>query len=123
MKDESYLKQIIEYVNLNLKIDIGSDTRKREYVEGRSLYFTLARKHTMFSYEEIGQHIGRNHATVIWGCNRVFEFAIKENKLIKKTYDAFIFKDSNEIDRLIYLTKELHELENKILEDYCLVLD
>jgi chromosomal replication initiation ATPase DnaA len=123
MKDENYLKQIIEYVNLNLKIDIGSDTRKREYVEGRSLYFTLARKHTMFSYEEIGQHIGRNHATVIWGCNRVFEFAIKENKLIKKTYDAFIFKDSNEIDRLIYLTKELHELETKILNDYCLVLN
>jgi chromosomal replication initiation ATPase DnaA len=118
MKDENYLKQIIEYVNLNLKIDIGSDTRKREYVEGRSLYYTLAKKHTMFSDQEIGKSIDKNHATVLWGRTKVFTHALKENKLIKKAYDAFIFKDSNEMDRLIYLTKELHELETKILKDY-----
>ena len=118
MKDENYLKQIIEYVNLNLKIDIGSDTRKREYVEGRSLYYTLAKKHTMFSDQEIGERIGKNHATVLHGRKKVFTHALKENKLIKKAYDTFIFKDTNQMDRLIYLTKELHELENKILKDY-----
>jgi chromosomal replication initiation ATPase DnaA len=118
MKDENYLKQIIDYVNLSLDIDIGRDTRKREYVYGRSLYFVLARKHTVFSYEEIGEQIGRNHATVIFGCNKVFEYAQKEHPLIKKSLDKFIFKDGKEIDRLIYLTKELNELETKILNDY-----
>jgi chromosomal replication initiation ATPase DnaA len=118
MKDENHLKQIIEYVNINLKIDIRNESRMQNYVEGRSLYFTLARKHTMFSYQEIGKSIGRNHATVIWGCNSVFKHALKESKLIKKSYDSFIFKDTSEIERLIYLTKELKDLENKILRDY-----
>ena len=45
--------------------DITTDTRHREYVFGRTLYYGICRKYTNYGYTAIGRAVGRNHATVL----------------------------------------------------------
>tara|TARA_Y100000114_G_C11751238_1_gene324434 strand:+ start:1099 stop:1512 length:414 start_codon:yes stop_codon:yes gene_type:complete len=59
--------RIKKLVNKFLDIDITKNTRTREYVYGRSIYFKLCREFTHATLEEIGQSVGRNHASVIHG--------------------------------------------------------
>jgi chromosomal replication initiation ATPase DnaA len=123
MNEDYYLDHIIKYINENLNIDIKVRTRKTDYIYARSLYFKIAREHTAISFNKIGRKVNLNHATVMHGINKVFPVVLKYEPKIKNIYDSFVFENILDIGRLIYLTKELNELENKILEDYCLVLN
>jgi chromosomal replication initiator protein len=44
-----------------------SRSRRQNYVVARNAVFFLARKHTDLSFQEIGDHFGRRHSTVIKG--------------------------------------------------------
>ena len=50
------LSKIERFVNANLNIVINTNTRKREIVDGRFLFFALARKCTELSLDKIGKH-------------------------------------------------------------------
>ena len=121
MNDDYYLEQIIKYINENLNIDIKVRTRKTDYIYARSLYFKLAREHTVISFNKIGRKVNLNHATVMHGINNVFPIVLKYEPKLKNIYDGFVFENILDVGRLIYLTKELNALETKILEDYCLL--
>ena len=118
MNEDYYLNQIIKYINENLNIDIKVKTRKTDYTYARSLYFKIAREHTAISFNKIGRKVNLNHATVMHGINKVFPVVLKYKPNLKNIYDSFVFENILDIGRLIYLTKELNELENKILKDY-----
>ena len=51
------------------KIDIERRTRKREVVEARYMYYEICRMRRM-SLNEIGQSVGKDHATVLHGTKR-----------------------------------------------------
>ena len=121
MNKNYYLEQILKYVNENINIDITKKTNKREYAYGRSLYFKLSKNHTLASYRAIGSLVKLDHATVMHGINNIFPEVMQHEKLLKNIYDGFVFENILDVGRLIYLTKELNELETKILEDYCLL--
>lgn len=74
------LKIILNEVNEFLNIDIQKNTRKRQYVYGRFLFYKLAKELSPFcSSVVIGRFLGKNHATVLHG-NKQFQNIIKYNQ-------------------------------------------
>ena len=93
------LSKIERFVNANLNIVINTNTRKREIVDGRFLFFALARKCTELSLDKIGKHFGKDHATVIHGVN-MFNNVVNLDKKFKNLYDSYV------LDHLINSVKE-----------------
>ena len=88
------IELIKEYVNQVYNLDILKNTRKRNYVEARCLYYKLCRELTKESLSNIGESVGRDHSGVIHSLNNVlqdsyayivFENIKLKNKLHKKT--------------------------------------
>ena len=73
------LKQIRKIVENHTKIDIGDKSRIQKFVYTRAMYFYLCREYTLFSLKEIGESIGKNHATVIHGI-KLFNDWISEHE-------------------------------------------
>jgi transcriptional regulator with AAA-type ATPase domain len=85
------LQDIKNFVDSEFDIDISKNTRKREYVEARALYYKLAKEYTKLSLERIGGKLNRDHATVIHALNNVWEHAITTNEDVYDSY--YKFKD------------------------------
>lgn len=83
------LQQIISFVNDELDLDINRNTRMREYVEARCLYYKLAREHTTYGLEKIGKTMRKNHATVMHALSNVWDHALSSNHHIHKAYVKF----------------------------------
>jgi hypothetical protein len=124
--DLEELKKITE-IKFNIK-DLFRNTRKREYVYARAVFFSLARKVTFRSYEDIANFANRNHATVIHSvklynysvapfksdkfCNR---YITAHEEIIKSYSD---FKNEEEDLRLVneagYYKKKYHSCLEEI---------
>ena len=73
------MKSLIKAVTQLTGVDILNPSRKREFVEARSLYFTVYRKSFPdATYFEIGKSINKDHATVIHSIKE-FETHLKAN--------------------------------------------
>jgi len=66
------LKEIAEVVNHYFGLDIRKNSRKRENVMAKSIYYYIARKYTKRSLMAIGREVNRNHGTVLHGL-KVYE--------------------------------------------------
>lgn len=53
---------------------IHSSYRKREVVFARHLIMYFCRKKTNLNFEEIGEHFGFDHSTIIHGCRKIAGF-------------------------------------------------
>jgi hypothetical protein len=62
---------IKEIVESYFEISISRNTRKRQYVEARAIYFKLCREFTQLSLEQIGKSVNRDHASVLHGCRSI----------------------------------------------------
>ena len=62
------IKQIVESY---FEISISRNTRKRQYVEARAIYFKLCRIFTQLSLEQIGKSVNRDHASVLHGVRSI----------------------------------------------------
>jgi hypothetical protein len=62
------IKQIVESY---FEISISRNTRKRQYVEARAIYFKLCRIFTQLSLEQIGKSVNRDHASVLHGIRSI----------------------------------------------------
>lgn len=126
------LLDIKQFVDDEFAIDIARNTRKREYVEARSLYYKLAKENTRLSLERIGGFIRRDHATVLHGLNNVWYQAIVGNEEILESYDKFksvlsrhklleeSVRDYNGdlTAELVETKKELHQLKKIGLHEF-----
>lgn len=83
------LNKIERYVNISLGININQKNRKRPIVDGRFLYFAIARKATEFSLERIGKHLNKDHATALHGIN-MFKDVLVLNKRYNTLYNKYI---------------------------------
>ena len=91
------LSKIHKYVNASLKIEIKQTTRKRDIVDGRFLFFAIARDSTDMSLERIGMYLNRDHSTVIHGVNMFNDVLILEKKF-KTLYNVYINENYVEPD-------------------------
>lgn len=62
------IKEIVENY---FDISISRTTRKRQYVEARSIYFKLCRDFTQLSLEQIGKTVNRDHSSVLHGIRSI----------------------------------------------------
>jgi len=121
------LIKIHRYVNESLKLEINQNTRKRPIVEGRYLFFAIARKCTHLSLEKIGMYLGINnkllkkdHASVLHGVN-VFNDVLILDKRYKSIYnlyinDKWIDEDISSDNINKKLKKQNFELKDKVTE-------
>ena len=62
------IKEIVENY---FELSISRNTRKRQYVEARAIYFKLCREFTQLSLEQIGKSVNRDHASVLHGVRSI----------------------------------------------------
>lgn len=79
---QDLIKDIVQK-QYNIRID--DNTRKAEYVEARAMYYRLMRKHCRYlSLDKIGKSVGRDHAGVINGINRLEGWLTYDLRVISK---------------------------------------
>ncbi len=81
------LDSIKEYVNNLYGLDIEKNTRKREYVDARTLYYKLCRELTKCSLTTIGESVGRDHSIVLHSFKNILHHLDTEE--IEKAYLHF----------------------------------
>ncbi len=81
--------QIKKKIELDFGVTIKKQSKLREYVYPRAIYFKLCREYTELTLQELAESVGlTNHATVIRAINHTFYDAIYENRY-KNYYDRF----------------------------------
>ncbi|MCP4489110.1 MAG: hypothetical protein GY820_17625 [Gammaproteobacteria bacterium] len=132
MVDIEMLHKIKEYVNNRYGLDINKDTRKREYIDARTLYYKLCRDLTKCSLEAIGSSVGRDHAAVIHALKNTIHYIDKEeivegnlhfgNALnLPKQSTAYLVYKNNELkkelekkDAVLRLLPQLEDIYNNL---------
>ena len=80
-------KEIIDFINAELKIDITKKKKTNQYVFARTVYYKLAKELTNLPLEEIGRQVNKDHCSVLHNLKN-FEEVVKRKEL-KKIYDTF----------------------------------
>lgn len=111
------LQDIKNFIDTEFDIDISKNTRKREYVEARCLYYKLAKEYTKLTLERIGAVLNRDHATVLHGLKNVWDHALVTNEDVYDTYYKFkdMMAELNEgIDNNYTLSQRLASAKQEI---------
>ena len=124
------IKQIVENY---FEISISRNTRKRQYVEARAIYFKLCREFTQLSLEQIGKSVNRDHASVLHGVRSINTWVqvdkrmknsmhILKNKIINYQIEKDETVELNESIVLKYIqlkeqVKELQEINKNLSTD------
>ena len=121
------IKEIVENY---FELSISRNTRKRQYVEARAIYFKLCREFTQLSLEQIGESVNRDHASVLHGVKSINTWVqvdkrmknsmhILRNKIINYQIEKDETVELNEsiVLKYIQLKEQVKELEvmNKTL--------
>ena len=122
--NKQMIKEIVDnYFELNLK----RNTRKRQYVEARAIFYKLCREFTKLSLEEIGKQVDRDHASVLHGIRSLnnwieYDNRIKNNLRILRNKvrnfedekDNVIELDESIVLKYVQLKEQVKELEEII---------
>jgi len=124
---------IKEIVESYFKLSISRNTRKRQYVEARAIYFKLCREFTQLSLEQIGESVNRDHASVLHGVRSINTWVevdkrmknsmhILRNKIINYQIETDETVELNESIVLKYIqlkeqVKELEEINKNLSND------
>ena len=103
---------IYQYVNNVYGIDIKEKTRKRDFSEGRALFYFIARKKTNFTYECIGDYMGKNHASVLHAVKNTIHYLDKE--IVAEGLKYFDLEDKMPRDTIAYLKQKTEELTEQL---------
>ena len=87
------LEKIKEAVEVITQQQLNRESRERELVYARAIYFKVAKKYTKHSLKKIGAIVNRHHASVIHGLN------LFENVIVR--YEAEALEDYNKIIRML----------------------
>jgi hypothetical protein len=80
-------KEIIDFINAELKIDIRKKKKTNQYVFARTVYYKLAKELTNLPISEIGRQVNKDHCSVLHNLKN-FDEVVKRKEL-KKIYDTF----------------------------------
>lgn len=115
------IKEIVENY---FEISISRNTRKRQYVEARAIYFKLCREFTQLSLEQIGKSVNRDHASVLHGVRSINTWVqvdkrmnnnmrILKNKIVnyQKEKDETVELNESIVLKYIQLKEQVKELQ------------
>ena len=114
MEDLHTIKKVV----MDTGVNILSSSRDHEVVINRWLYYTLAKEYTQYSLREIGEIVGRNHATFIYGLKQ-FENERQWDKDLQTKYERLSIicmkkmrcNTMKEVDEQIkFMHTEIHKL-------------
>lgn len=74
-------EMIKEIVSNYFELDLVRNTRKRQYVEARAMFYKLCREFTKLSLEEIGKQVKRDHASVLHGIRSLNNWIEYDNRI------------------------------------------
>jgi hypothetical protein len=115
----TYVKMIDKIkimVEERLNVDFKRNTRQRDYVYSRAVFFMLVDKYCSISTVKMGKSVGRDHATVLHYRKNVYRHARSEQKYlsaykyISNIVDKMIEKSS--VPDMVYKIKNI-EPENE----------
>jgi hypothetical protein len=118
-------RQNIQHLKALIKKQTGKDitinTRHREVVFARKIYYKILTLTTKMSYKAIGSTLGQTHATVIHALNN-FEWDYDHNPAFKEAYDRvyhlYARKDTVvTIETLTHENQVLQETISKLKEE------
>ena len=92
-----------------LGIDFGKKDRKQNYVFKRWIYFKVARELTDESLTNIGIHVKKDHATVLFGLKK-FDFDILTDEHYKNLYDKCLLLAKSSIHQNILKTGSVKDI-------------
>lgn len=81
--------EVLMIINDVLGIDITKNTRHRDYINGRAIYYKILRDGLNMSYASIGMTMGKNHATIMHSL-KDFDFYIEYDQNLRKRYASCI---------------------------------
>lgn len=90
------IRQIYYVVCLVFKIDIRKRSRKREYVEPRSIYFTLCKERTKYSMVTIASFLDIDHASGLHAI-KLYNNLIENNKEFREKTKKALYR----VDKLL----------------------
>lgn len=100
---EAIRKIVEQYTGVQ---DISKHTRQQPVTFARWIYFYTSRRYTSYSLKDIGEFMGFDHATVLYGIKKIKD---------ELSTGQFFFK--NEYHNIIdFITKYLGEKEYKSIE-------
>lgn len=114
------LADIKRFVEKEFKITISRNTRKREYVYARAIYFKLCKEFSHQTLSKIGASVNRDHASVIHGLF-VFDVMVLHKDSILNSYSKIrnrLFKETED-DLKKYNSENYYKIKyEQLLEEY-----
>ena len=114
------LADIKHFVEAELKINISRNTRKREYVYARAIFFKLCKEFSHQTLSKIGEFVGRDHASVIHGLC-VFDVIALHKDSILNSYTKIMNKifEETEDDLRKYNRENYYKIKyEQLLEEH-----
>tara|TARA_X000001382_G_scaffold67457_1_gene46853 strand:- start:555 stop:971 length:417 start_codon:yes stop_codon:yes gene_type:complete len=119
-KSNISISQIKVEVGKELGLSLNRNTRKREYVYARAIYFKLCREFSHATLSSIGESVNRDHASVIHGMF-VFDVIALHKDTILSSYTKIRNEllMQNEDDLKKYNEENYYKIKyNKLIEEY-----
>lgn len=114
------LADIKRFVEKEFKITISRNTRKREYVYARAIYFKLCKEFSHQTLSKIGASVNRDHASVLHGLF-VFDVMVLHKDSILNSYSKIrnrLFKETED-DLKKYNSENYYKIKyEQLLEEY-----
>lgn len=102
---ENKLETLQKVIESRLDIKLKKNTRKKEYIFARALFYALAYDGKRFTYTTIGKYMGKDHATVLHSIKNVFPQIMFHNKY-KSVYDELSLIVGDGIDEKTLITHQ-----------------
>lgn len=120
------LRDIIEY---ETGLSLSTNTRRREYVQARGMYYYILRKETNMSLQAISETVKKNHATILHSVNNFDNWLVADSdlsKVYRKVLRSFLsLKDVNELTTTINKGEIIESImnENELLKEKLLEMN
>ena len=102
------LEEIKNLVESKTRLNLKRNTRKREYVYARALFFKLCDRYLDVTSSALGNFLGKDHATVLHHRKTTYNYIEKEPRFFKAyKYICTI------------LDKDIKDLDDEIIHDAC----
>ena len=113
----SKIKEIYSVVCEIFEIDIREKSRVRNYVDARTIYFSLCRELTPYSMTVIASFINRDHTTCVHGL-KLFNDLMQTDKVFRETTKIALYKccrliGSDYKEHRQYVIENFSQLDNK----------
>ena len=120
IKSNINISQIKVEVSRELGLSLNRNTRKREYVYARAIYFKLCREFSHSTLSSIGKSVGRDHASVLHGLF-VFEVMATHKDTVLSSYTKLrndLLRE-NEDDLKKYNEENYYKIKfNQLIEEH-----